>query len=505
MAETKKAELVFIPAPGMGHLASTIEMAKLLTDRDERLSITVFIMNLPMESKTDSLSLKSNSRIRFIEFSLDLPITPNSLPTHFIENHKDPVRDAVAKIVHDESNSIRLAGFVIDMFCTAMIDIANEFGVPTYVFFTSSAAALGFIFHLQSLSDKQNLDVAEYKNSDAELLVPTYINQVPAKVFPSPFFEKDGLAMFLSMARQFRKTKGIMINTFWDLEAYAMKSLSDYENIPPVYSIGPILHVNAKSDDNKECNEIMKWLDEQPVSSVVFLCFGSMGYFNGDQVKEIAIALEQSGHRFLWSLRKPPPNDRFKYPSEYENPDEVLPEGFLQRTAGFGKVIGWAPQVAVLSHPSVGGFVSHCGWNSTLESVWCGVPIAAWPMYAEQQVNAFELVKDLGIAVEIKMDYMRGSGVIVEAEEIEKGIRSLMEPESEMRTRIKQMKHNSRMTLMEGGSSNEDEADGYLLNTIFEVLDIFKYFTFVRMSGKNLGNGCKENKTLEKINRVTGN
>ncbi|KAL2482173.1 UDP-glycosyltransferase 71B7 [Forsythia ovata] len=454
MAETKKSELVFIPAPGIGHLISTIEMAELLTDRDERLSITVIIMKLPMESKTDSYSRKSISRVRFIEFSLNQSITLNNIVTHFIESHKDPIRDAVTKIVHDESNSIRLAGFVIDMFCTTMIDVANEFGVPTYVFFTSSAALLGFTFYLQSRSDEQKLDVTECKNSNAELLIPTYINPVPANVFPSKFFDKDGSAMFFSMARRFRETKGIMINTFLDLEAHAMKSLSDDHTIPPVYSIGPILHVTAENDDdNKDYDEIIKWLHEQPVSSVVFLCFGSMGYFDDEQVKEIAVALEKSGHRFLWSLRKPPSKDRFEYPSDHENLKEILPEGFLQRTAGIGKVIGWAPQVAVLSHHSVGGFVSHCGWNSTLESVWCGVPIAAWPMYAEQQTNAFELVKDLGIAVEIKMDYRRGSDVIVKAEEIEKGIRHLMEPDSEMRNKMKQMKNKSRLALMEGGSS----------------------------------------------------
>lgn len=453
MVETKRAELVFIPIPGMGHLVSTIEIAKLLTDRDERLSITVLIMKLPTELETDSMALKSSSRIRFIEFSLNQTITQNNFVSHFIESHKDPMRDAVAKIVRDESDSIRLAGFVIDMFCTTMIDVANEFGVPTYVFFTTSAAMLGLCFHMQSLTDEQNVDVTEYKNSDVELLIPTYINPVPAKVFPSRFFEKEGLAAFVTMGRRFRETKGIMINTFSDLESYALKFLSDDDKIPPVYPIGPNLHVKAENDDNKEQNEIMKWLDEQPVSSVVFLCFGSMGYFEAGQVKEIAVALERSGHRFLWSLRKPPPKDRFEYPSEYENLEEVLPEGFLQRTEGTGKVIGWAPQVAILSHPSVGGFVSHCGWNSTLESVWCGVPIAAWPMYAEQQTNAFELVKDLGIAVEIKMDYRRGSDEIVQAEEIEKGIRCLMEPESESRIKMKQMKPKSRLALMEGGSS----------------------------------------------------
>ncbi|MCI68776.1 UDP-glucose flavonoid 3-O-glucosyltransferase 6-like, partial [Trifolium medium] len=78
---------------------------------------------------------------------------------------------------------------------------------------------------------------------------------------------------------------------------------------------------------------------------------------------------------------------------------------FLDRTAEIGKVIGWAPQVQVLAHPATGGFVSHCGWNSTLESIHYGVPIATWPLFADQQTNALELVSELKMGVEIALDY----------------------------------------------------------------------------------------------------
>ncbi|KAK8981373.1 hypothetical protein V6N11_060045 [Hibiscus sabdariffa] len=127
-----------------------------------------------------------------------------------------------------------------------------------------------------------------------------------------------------------------------------------------------------------------------------------MGCFGVDQVKEIAYALEQSGHRFLWSLRQP---TKVFSGKDHEKVPEVLPEGFLDRTAEIGKVIGWAPPVDILGHPAIGGFTSHYGWNSKLESIWFGVSIAAWPLYAEQQLNALTLVKELGLAVEIKMDY----------------------------------------------------------------------------------------------------
>lgn len=175
-------------------------------------------------------------------------------------------------------------------------------------------------------------------------------------------------------------------------------------------------------------------------------------------MKEIAHALELTGHRFLWSLRRPPPPGG-RSPGDYEDLGEVLPQGFLERTAGIGKVIGWAPQVDVLSHCAVGGFVSHCGWNSTLESLWFGVPMAAWPLYAEQQINAFLMVEELGLAVEIKLDYRKDdvfnpdSSVLVTAGEIESGIKRLMDGKNEIRKKVKRMSEMSRLAMVEGGSS----------------------------------------------------
>ncbi|XP_019174295.1 PREDICTED: anthocyanidin 3-O-glucosyltransferase 2-like [Ipomoea nil] len=126
--------------------------------------------------------------------------------------------------------------------------------------------------------------------------------------------------------------------------------------------------------------------------------------FSRGSSEEIAYALERSGQRFLWALRKPPSPGSVVL-TEYTNLEEVLPEGFLERTKSIGKVIGWAPQTAVLAHPAVWGFMSHCGWNSILESIWFGILIATWPMCTDQQANAFQLVRDIGVAVEIKMDY----------------------------------------------------------------------------------------------------
>ncbi|KAG6743571.1 hypothetical protein POTOM_052270 [Populus tomentosa] len=463
----KKAELVFIPTTGISHLLSAVEVAKLLLDRDERLSITFLIMKPRSDPKTDrfinSVSIACN-RIRFIDLPKDEtdPNDPITIFFSFIEAQKPRVKDEVSKLVRQSESSPdspTLSGFVLDMFCTPMIDVANEFGVPSYIFLTTSAACLGLQLYVQALHDEQKVDPTEFKGSDAELVMPCLANPLPAKVLPFFMLGKEWLPSFLGLARGFRESKGIIINTFEELESHAIHSFSQ-GNTPPVYPVGPILNLNRDDGGGEESDkykDIKQWLDDQPLSSVVYLCFGSMGGFRVDQVKEIACGLEQSGHRFLWSLRQPPPEGTMEPPSDY-NPRDVLPEGFLDRTAKTGKIIGWAPQTDILAHPSVGGFVSHCGWNSILESIWFGVPIAAWPLYAEQQFNAFQIVVELGLGVEIKMDYRRefnwdGSENVISAGEIERGVRCLMELCDVKREKLKELSGKSRKALENGGSS----------------------------------------------------
>ncbi|KAJ6921731.1 hypothetical protein NC652_015614 [Populus alba x Populus x berolinensis] len=282
----KNAELVFIPAPIIGHFVSAVEVAKLLSERDERLSITFLVMKSSLSTKiarsyNDSV-IAACGRIRFIdlpEVELD-PDLPSRFFISLIEAQKAHVKEEVSKLVfasESSPDSPRLAGFVLDMFSTSIIDVANEFGVPSYIFFTSAAAFLGTTLYIQALHDEQNVDPTEFKNSDVELVMP-----------------------------RFREAKGIMVNTFYELESHAINSFSD-GNYPPVYPVGPLLNLinghehDVVSDRKDTHRDIMQWLDQQPSSSVVYLCFGSMGSFGVEQVKEIACGLEQSGHRFLWA------------------------------------------------------------------------------------------------------------------------------------------------------------------------------------------------------------
>ncbi|XP_027098667.1 anthocyanidin 3-O-glucosyltransferase 2-like [Coffea arabica] len=466
----EKAELIFIPWPLMGHLAQLVELAKLLISRDERFSITVLISRLPdsLDPVTNKLisSLVDSCTTEALQFYQLPPTNPtpewSSLTRGYfiqkqLDSQKPHVKDFIQQRKTDQSSSSRLIGVVVDMFSTSMIDVADEFGIPSYVFFTSGAAFLRIMLHFQTLEDDYNQDVSEFSKSETAVSFPGFANPIPPSVLPMALVEKQLWSRrFLPCARGYRKAKGILINTFTELEPYALNSLNLLESSPQIYPVGPILNqVQYVSRDVQ--SGILKWLDEQPPKSVVYISFGSLGSLPMDQVKELANGLERSGYRFLWCLRRPPPkNTIVDFPSEYGNYEDVLPEGFLDRTANVGKIVGWVPQLAVLSHAAVGGFVTHCGWNSTLESIWFGVPLATWPLEGEQQLNAFQLVIDLKQSVGITLDYSsrNQNQPLVTAEEIERGIRKVMESDSEVRKNVKEMSDKSRESIKLGGSSH---------------------------------------------------
>ncbi|KAI5668965.1 hypothetical protein M9H77_18818 [Catharanthus roseus] len=456
----EKEELVIIPAPGAGHIVSTIEFAKRLLERDQRLSITVLVISHHFfkTSQTQQLSSVPDSNIRFIHLPQaenppkELLKSGEKYLSVYIENHKSLVKESI--INHVSSKSKPLLGLVIDMFCTSMIDVANELNVPSYVFFTSSAAFLGFVLYLPVHYSKFGTELSP---SDPDLIISTFANTIPTNVLPSFAFNKDGgYETFLYHANRIKETKGIFTNTFAELESHTIKALARDIGTPPIYRIGPLLNLetqihSAISQSSRQ--KILNWLNDQPNSSVIFLCFGSYGGFQRPQIAEIATALEKSGQRFLWSIRRPMAKDPHMTP-EYTDFLEVLPEGFFERTKNRGLVCGWAQQVEILAHEAVGGFVSHCGWNSILESVWFGVPISTWPIYAEQQTNAFQLVKELELAVELRLDYRsENDDKIVMADEIEKAIMSLMDAENPVRKRVREMSKKSRNAVAEGGSS----------------------------------------------------
>ncbi|KAL5101439.1 hypothetical protein RYX36_005766 [Vicia faba] len=461
----KKAQVVFIPSPGVGHIVSTLEFAKLLINRDNRLRITVLIMKFPNTTETDLYTKPlpisdSLNLINLPECSLPPNMDRRSAMMALLEAQKPNVKQAVSNLTMGEAQHGSLAAFVVDMFCTPMIDIAKEFFVPTLVFFTSGVALLGLMFHLHTIHERDSVDSTQLLQL-TELVVPSFANPVPINSFPSIVLEKEWESFLMGYWKGLKNADGIIVNSFEELESHAVHSFvfdADLASLP-IYPVGPILNLEPKTKGSVDSDDIIKWLDDQPSSSVIFLCFGSRGSFYEDQIKEIAYAIEKSGVSFIWALRKAPPRGTMDAPSNYSlfHFESILPKGFLDRTAKIGRVVGWAPQAQILAHPATGGFVSHCGWNSTLEGIYFGVPIATWPLSAEQPTNAFELVCELKMAVEIALDYRVGytgeHNYVVNAEKIERGIRSVLSKDEEIRKKVKEMSEKSRKTLLKGGSS----------------------------------------------------
>lgn len=203
-------------------------------------------------------------------------------------------------------------------------------------------------------------------------------------------------------------------------------------------------------------HECIDWLNRQPSRSVVFLCFGSGGTLSTEQIRELALGLEMSKQRFLWVVRgrsDTGSNGSFFNPNQSSDDlSGLLPEGFVERTKEMGMLVSsWIPQPEVLRHRATGGFVSHCGWNSTLESLMNGVPMVAWPLYAEQRMNAVLLVSGAKVALKVKA----GEDGVVRKEEVAKVVKNLMEAEEgkEARQNMQEMKKEAFRAVEKGGSS----------------------------------------------------
>ena len=210
------------------------------------------------------------------------------------------------------------------------------------------------------------------------------------------------LNFFLGECERAYRASAIIINTFDALDHDILYAFSSITNLPPVYSVGPLNfllnHVTDKdlkaigSNLWKEDPECLKWLDNQEPSSVVYVNFGSITVMTSDQLVEFAWGLANSNKKFLWVIR----------PDLVVGENAMLPIEFVEETKSRGLLSGWCPQEQVLAHPAIGVFLTHSGWNSTLESVCGGVPMICWPFFAEQQTNCRFCCKKWGIGLEIE-------------------------------------------------------------------------------------------------------
>ncbi|KAL0400675.1 UNVERIFIED_CONTAM: UDP-glycosyltransferase 88B1 [Sesamum latifolium] len=439
-----------------------VELGKFILHHHPSLSIT--ILTAPPSFNTGSTA----TYIRHISATVP-SITFHHLPPISLHLESCPSTESVIFQVLNRSNphvrraletislSATIAGFIIDMFCTCASPIAaHQYPYLLLLYFRCLQSR---VFPLSSTI--HNTTTESFRDMNALVQVPG-IPATPSSDISKPVLDRDttDYENFLNFAKDLPNSAGIIVNTFESLETRPLKAIREGKcnpggHTPPVFSVGPLLATEGRQGGGgKEINGCLGWLDKQPSKSVVYLCFGSLGLFSAAQLKEIAVGLERSGQRFLWVVRSPPSDDKSKryLPPPEPDLDSLLPAGFLDRTKDRGLVLkSWAPQVAVLNHESVGGFVTHCGWNSVLEAVCAGVPMVAWPLYAEQKMNRVVLVEDMKVALRMEV----AEDDFVAAEEVERRVRELMESEKgrEIRNVVEEMSVEAKGAMREGGSS----------------------------------------------------
>lgn len=241
---------------------------------------------------------------------------------------------------------------------------------------------------------------------------------------------------------------GSIFNTFRALEGPVLDHVGTESGCQRVFAVGPL--GSDRVDPNPGGgSEVLRWLDqwEEDEGSVLYVCFGSQKLMRKEQMEALAFGLERSGCRFIWVVKAAMTAE------QAEEGYGKVPEGFENRVAGRGIVVkGWVPQVAILGHRVVGGFLSHCGWNSVMEAMVAGTAIVGWPMEADQFVNARLLVEELGVAVRA----CEGADSVPDPDELGRVISRVMGVDSPQKERAELMRGEAVKAVSEGGSSSKE-------------------------------------------------
>ncbi|KAJ0582176.1 putative hydroquinone glucosyltransferase [Helianthus annuus] len=447
--------IAIVPSPGMGHLIPLVEFAKRLKNH-HNISATFIIPNdgplsISQKAFLDSLPMGLNHIILPPVNFDDLP-QDTQMETRIslmVTRSLDSLREAFKSLVAEHN----MVALFIDLFGTDAFDVAIEFGVSPYVFFPSTAMALSLFLYLPKLDQMTS---CEYRDLPEPVQIPGCL-PVRGQDLLDPVQDRknDAYKWVLHNAKRYMMAEGIAVNSFKELEGGALKALLEAEpGKPKIYPVGPLIQTGSSSDvDGSGC---LKWLDGQPCGSVLYISFGSGGTLSSNQLNELAMGLELSEQRFIWVVRSPSDQANATYFNSHGHKDPLgfLPKGFLERTKGNGFVVSsWAPQAQILSHSSTGGFLTHCGWNSILETVVHGVPVIAWPLYAEQKMNAVSLTEAIKVALRPTV----GENGIIGRVEIARVVKSLLEGEEgkAIRSRIRDLKDAAANVISKDGCSTK--------------------------------------------------
>ncbi|KAF3434405.1 hypothetical protein FNV43_RR25508 [Rhamnella rubrinervis] len=422
------SSVLMLPWLAHGHISPFLELAKKLTLRNFHIYLCSSPVNL--NSFKPKLSQHPNNHysnsIELVELHLptlpELPPhchTTKGLPPHLMPTLVkafDMTRSNFSNIVETLKPDL----IIYDFIPSWLPDVASSLNTPNIVFITSGASTLSVAYNFI----KNTLDEFPFSELCLDSTIKRFIQMRDSK--SNSIKDDDG-----SKAHEFceRSCEIILIRSFSELEGKYMDHLSVIfgKKIVPV---GPLIPHYVHNND--EGIDIINWLDKKEKASTVFVSFGSEYYLSNEDMEEIAHGLELSNLNFIWVIRFPV-GVNLKL-------EEALPDGFLERVRERGMIVeDWAPQVKILDHSSIGGFVSHCGWGSYMESLIFGVPIIAIPMQFDQPINA-KLAEMRGVGIEVK----RNNNERLERDNVAKVIKQVMVENIgvDIRRRSKEMSEN---------------------------------------------------------------
>ncbi|KAL4605642.1 hypothetical protein ACB092_09G044900 [Castanea dentata] len=459
--QSHQLHFVMVPQTCPGHLFPTTDMARLFAQRGVIFTIVTTPLNVIRIKPIINRAIDSGLPIRLVQ--LQLPLHEAGLPDGRENIDTVPSRglfrnffDAVSKLQKPPEQLLEEmepspSCIIADKNLAWTGDIASKFHIPRILFDGTSCSNLLCCHNILASKVNESATVSD--------LEPFVVPGLPDRI-------ELTRAQISKINASEEGAYGVVVNSFVDLEPEYVKGYRKAYG-DKVWCIGPVSLSNKADLDkaqrgNKSSideNQCLKWLDLWPQNSVVYACLGSLSRLTLLQLIELGLGLEACDQPFIWVIREDKNGEIEKW---------IIEDGFEERTRGRGGLLirNWAPQVLIFSHPAIGGFLTHCGWNSMLEAVCAGVPMVTWPMFADQFFNEKLVVQVLkigervGAEIAVPLGDEEKFGVLVKREEVRDALGKIMTEGKETEDRRERARKLAEMAkiAIEGGSSYLDIA-----------------------------------------------
>ncbi|KAL0355369.1 UNVERIFIED_CONTAM: UDP-glycosyltransferase 74D1 [Sesamum radiatum] len=431
--------ILIIPCPLQGHAAPLMKLSHQIT----KLGTNVTFLTTDLIHARLSESECWDQGLRVISIPDGLAFQSDCKDQKLLHESLQRVMPGYLENLLKEANQSskmddRICGVIVDSPLAWMMEIPKKMGIKVAVFWCSTPGSLALGFKIPELLESKFIDSdgTPLQNQSIQLLPSLPAMDITDLLWYFPSDRNAQKSMFHVMKDIMRH----MQNATWVLCNWFQEFIPAASNLSPnILSIGPLL-ANGQSAGSfcSEDSTCLSWLDKQPKSSVVYVAFGSTSRFSQQQLDELALGLELMGRPFLWVA--------WSGLKDVSSP--VYTNEYTKRVADRGKMVEWAPQEAVLAHPSTACFVTHCGWSSFMESLSMGVPLVCWPYFGDQLYTRTCVCDAWRVGMRLKAD----EGGVVSMYEIKNKVEEVVS-DGIVRENVLRLKGMARNSISKGGSS----------------------------------------------------